>query len=50
MYTFRVKLAPKPGVAGGVLITEIKASSSMQARLLAESQYQNHYVTDVQQI
>jgi hypothetical protein len=50
MYTFRVKLAPHFGVAGGVLVAEIRASSAMQARLLAQSQYRDHDVVDVQQV
>ena len=50
MYTFRIKLAPHFGVAGGVLTTEVRASSPMQARLLAQSQYPNHNVVDVQQV
>ena len=50
MYTFQVKLVPHFGVAGGMLITEIRASSPMQARLLAGSQFPNHDVVDVQQV
>jgi hypothetical protein len=50
VYTFRVRLAPHFGVAGGVLTTEIRASSGMQARLLAQSQYPNYDVIDVQQV
>ena len=50
MYTFRVKLSPNFGMPGGVLITEVRASSPMAARLLAQSQYQNYSVIDVQQL
>jgi hypothetical protein len=49
MHTFQVRLAPKAGVIGGMLTTEIRASSGIQARMLAQSQYPSHTVVDVQQ-
>ena len=39
MYTYEVRLAPKPGTNGGNLSTQIRANSDSEARLLAAAQY-----------
>lgn len=44
MYTYQIRLAPKPGTSGRNLTTEVRANSDTDARLLAEAQYPNHRV------
>lgn len=47
MHSFRITLAPRPGVVSGCLTTEIRAESSASARMLAQAQYPNYIVTSV---
>lgn len=42
MYTFQVRLAPKPGTRTGNLTTEVRATSDSEARRLAESMFPGH--------
>jgi hypothetical protein len=50
MYTFRVILAPKFGVVGGILNTEVRAGSVDDARRIAQAQFPNHTIMTVQKV
>jgi hypothetical protein len=50
MYTYRIRLAPKPGSRTGNLTTEVRANSDTEARRLAEAQYPSHRVEVVQRV
>lgn len=50
MFTFQIRLAPKPGVGTGNLFSEVRANSDTEARRLAEAQYPNHRVEVVQRV
>jgi hypothetical protein len=50
MYTYRIRLSPKPGAGTGNLNTEVRANSDTEARRLAEAQYPNHRVEVVQRV
>ncbi len=47
MYTYRIRLSPKPGTSGGNLTTEVRANSDSEARRLAEAQYPGYRVEAV---
>jgi hypothetical protein len=44
MHTYEVRLSPRPGTGGSNLTVVIQAGSDMEARRIAEAQYQNHRV------
>lgn len=50
MYTFEIRLFPRPGTIGGTLTTQVRASSDIQARLLAEAQYSGYQVQVVRRV
>lgn len=50
MYSYRIRLSPKPGTAFGNLTTEVRANSGTEARHLAEAQYPGHRVEVVQRV
>lgn len=50
MFTFRIRMSPKPGTHGGNLTTEIRAQSDNDARRLAEAQYPGYRVEAVHRI
>ena len=50
MYTYRIRLAPKPGAGTGNLTTDVRANSDTEARRLAEAQCPNHQVEVVQKV
>jgi hypothetical protein len=50
MYTYQVRLSPKPGTGGRNLTTEVRANSDTEARLLAESQNPNHRIEAIHRL
>jgi hypothetical protein len=44
MYTYQIRLSPKPGTPGGNLTTEVRAYSNSEARRVAAAQYPDHRV------
>ncbi len=50
MFTYEIRLFPKPGTIGGTLTTQIRASSDIQARMLAEAQYMGYQVQVVRRV
>lgn len=50
MYTYQIRLSPKPGTRTGNLTTEVRASSDCEARRIAESQYTGHRVEAVRRV
>jgi hypothetical protein len=50
MYTYRIRLSPKPGTVGRNLTTEIRANSDTEARQLAEAQYPAYHVEAIWRI
>lgn len=50
MFTYEIRLAPKPGNPGGNLTTEVRAYSDTQARSLAAAQYPSYRVEAVRQV
>lgn len=50
MYTYRIRLSPKPGTSGRNLTTEVRANSDTEARQLAEAQYPAYRVEAISRI
>ena len=50
MYTYKIRLSPKPGSGSGNLTTEVRANSDTDARRLAEAQYPGYRVEFVQRV
>ena len=47
MLTYEVRLSPRPGTGGSNITVVIQAGSDMEARRIAEAQYQTHRVEAV---
>jgi hypothetical protein len=50
MYTFQIRLSPKPGTQTGNLTTEVRASSESEARRIAESMLPRHRLEAVRRV
>jgi hypothetical protein len=50
MFTYEVRLSPKPGNPGGNLTTEVRAYCDNQARTLAAAQYPTYRVEMIRRI
>jgi len=50
MFTYTIRLSPKPGGGFGNILTQVRASSETQARHLAEAQYPGYRVEVVQRV
>ena len=50
MHTYEVRLSPRPGTGGGNITVVIQADSEMEARQIAQAQYQNYRVEGIHRV